>query len=142
MLRRMKARDAAEAVMQAAGTQKIKFMAGLRLKRSITVAAALEQNAMRKKTTPSLKRSFQRVERPGVRRRPMVERTSTTRSTNMAMKALLDLGDKKTRAGCLLYRYNKFKLRLLVSPVEMMVQLRASGLNSERTMLMPDWKML
>lgn len=109
----MKAREAAEAVMQAAGTQKIKFMAGLRLKRSITVAAALEQKAMRKKTTPSLKRSFQRVERPGVRRRPMVERTSTTRSTNMAMKALLEPGDKKFRVGLLTVQVQQVQVEVV-----------------------------
>ena|SRR5258706_2363274 len=135
----MKDREAAAAVIHAAGTLKIKFMAGLRLRRSITVAAALDQKAMRKKTTPSLKRSFHREERPGVKRRPMVERTRTTRSTNMAVNALLESGNKELQVACSLYRYNKFKFKLLASPVEMRMQLCASGEKTERTMVMPDW---
>jgi len=49
-------------------------------------------------------------------------------------------GNKKLRVACLLYRYNKFKKRLLVSPVEITTQLWASGEKIERTVVMPDEK--
>ena len=68
----------------------------------------------------------------------MVERTRTTRSTNMAMKALLEPGSKGLRVACLLYRYNKFKFKLLASPVDMRMQLWLSGEKTERTMVIPD----
>ena len=68
----------------------------------------------------------------------MVERTRTTRSTNMAMKTLLEPGNKGLRVACSLYRYNKFKFKLLASPVDMRMQLWLSGEKTERTMVIPD----
>lgn len=70
---------------QAAGILNIKFIAGLRSRSKTEAAKALHTKAVMKKMIPSLKRSFQREERPGVRSNPVVETTRTVKSTNIAV---------------------------------------------------------
>jgi hypothetical protein len=81
---RMNERVAAEAVMHAAGRENITFMMGLRSRRRKTATKRLAENAIKKYAIPSRKRNFHRDVLPGIRRRPMVERTNTVRSNPIA----------------------------------------------------------
>ena len=83
----MNERVAAEAVMHAAGRENITFIIGLRSRRRKTVTERLAENAITKYTIPSRKRNFHRDVLPGIRRRPMVERTNTIRSNTIAKES-------------------------------------------------------